>query len=117
MGSNKANEYEKLLFENIDIINFITIILLCDQDLSEKVLELYKNEEFLKNIKINDIEEFIMSFEIFISNLLGVNKIKDFKRDEYINSFNYYIKIYGSYEVKDFNSFYKKSFRELKINT
>ena len=117
LESNKANEYEKLLFENIDIINFITIILLCDKDLSEKVLELYKNEEFLKNIKINDIEEFIMSFEIFISNLLGVNKIKDFKRDEYINSFNYYIKIYGSYEVKDFNSFYKKSFQELKINT
>ena len=48
-----------------------------------------------------------MNFEIFITNVQGANKIKDFTRDEYIKSINYFEKIYGSYKIDNFYSFYK----------
>lgn len=113
LKSEKADEYKKLLFENIDLINFISILLLYDKELIEKALGLYKNGKYLKKIKTDDIEDFAMGFEIFITNVQGANKIKDFTRDEYIKSFNYFEKIYGSYKVENFNIFYKKVLQEI----
>lgn len=45
--------------------------------------------------------------------------IKDFTRDEYIKSFSYFKKIYPSYTVKDFASFYKNknALEEMQSNT
>ena len=57
-----------------------------------------------------------MNFEIFITNVQGANKIKDFTRDEYIKSINYFEKIYGSYKIDDFYSFYKKALQEMEIS-
>ena len=117
LRSRKANQYEKLIFENIDIINFISILLLEDGEPDSDVLELYKNEEILIKIKPENLKDFALNFEIFILNVQGVNKIKDFTRDEYVKSINYYEKIYGSYKVKDFNAFYKSALQEMKNYT
>lgn len=117
LKSRKAKEYEKLIFENIDLINFVSILLFEDGEPDSKVLELYKNKEILIKIIPENIKDFALNFEIFIVNVQGANKIKDFTRDEYIKSINYYEKIYGSYKVKDFYSFYKNALQEIKKYT
>ena len=117
LKSEKANEFEKLLFKEIDLINFISIILLNDDELTEKVLELYKNEKIIENIKKENLPDFAMNFEIFITNVQVVNKIKEFKRDEYLKSVNYFEKIYGSYKVEDFYCYYKNALQEIEKYT
>ncbi len=115
LKSNQASDYENLLFKEIDLINFITIILLNDDSLTEKALELYKNEKFLENIKNENLADFAINLEVFITNVQTANKIKDFTREEYIKSINYFEKIYDSYKVEDFYSFYKKALQEMEI--
>lgn len=115
LKSKKADEYEKLIFEDIDLINFISIILINDDELSKKALDLYKNENFFKNIKIDDLENFACNFEVFVKNVQNVNKIRDFTRDEYLKCFDYFGKIYYSYKVEDFYSFYKKALQDMEI--
>lgn len=87
------------------------------EELTNKVLELNKNEKYLKKIRTDRIKNFTMNFEIFITNVQGVNKVKDFTRDEYIKSINYFEKIYGSYKIDNFYSFYKKALQEMEIIT
>ena len=115
LKSKRANEFKKLLVEEFDLINFISILLLDDEQLTNKVLELNKNEKYLKKIRTDSIKNFIMNFEIFITNVQGVNRVKDFTRDEYIKSINYFEKIYGSYKIDNFYSFYKKALQEMEI--
>ena len=117
LKSKRANEFKKLLVEEFDLINFISILLLDDEQLTNKVLELNKNEKYLKKIRTDRIKNFTMNFEIFITNVQGVNKVKDFTRDEYIKSINYFEKIYGSYKIDNFYSFYKKALQEMEIIT
>lgn len=117
LKSKRANEFKKLLVEEFDLINFISILLLDDEQLANKVLELNKNEKYLKKIRTDRIKNFTMNFEIFITNVQGVNKVKDFTRDEYIKSINYFEKIYGSYKIDNFYSFYKKALQEMEIIT
>lgn len=117
LKSKKAKEYEKLIFEDRDLINFISILLLEDGKLDSKALELYKNEEILRKIKTENLGDFSSNFETFIVNVQGVNRIKDFTRDEYLKSINYFEKIYGSYKVEDFNSFYKNALLEIENHT
>jgi len=114
LKSNQASDYENLLFKEIDLINFITIILLNDDSLTEKALELYKNEKFLENIKNENLADFAINLEAFITNVQTANKIKDFSREEYIKSINYFEKIYGSYKVIDLNSYYKNALQEIR---
>ena len=116
LKSKRANEFKKLLVEEFDLINFISILLLDDEQLANKVLELNKNEKYLKKIRTDRIKNFTMNFEIFITNVQGVNKVKDFTRDEYIKSINYFEKIYGSYKIDNFYSFYKKALQEMEIS-
>ena len=116
LKSKKAKGFKKLLVEDFDLINFISILLFDDEELSNKVLGLNKNEKYLQNIRADSIQNFTMNFEIFITNVQGVNKIKDFTRDEYIKSINYFEKIYGSYKIDDFYSFYKKALQEMEIS-
>ncbi|MBP5575946.1 MAG: hypothetical protein J6X67_04185 [Treponema sp.] len=116
LKSKKATEYEDLLFHEIDLINLISIILLDDNELTDKALKLYRNKKFLKNITSENLVDFAMSFEIFITNVQGVNHIKDFNRDEYIKSINYFEEIYDSYKVEDYKSFYKKALQEIRNN-
>ena len=115
LKSEKAADYEKLIFEDIDLINFISIILIGDEELTKKTLGLYKNEKILKSIKIDDLENFACNFEAFVKNVQNVNKIRDFTRDEYIKSFDYFEKIYYSYKVEDFYSFYKNALQDMGI--
>ena len=117
LKSKRANEFKKLLVEEFDLINFISTLLLDDEELTNKVLELNKNEKYLKKIRTDRIKNFTMNFEIFITNVQGVNKVKDFTRDEYIKSINYFEKIYGSYKIDNFYSFYKKALQEMEIIT
>ena len=117
LKSKRANEFKKLLVEEFDLINFISILLLDDEELTNKALELNKNEKYLKRIRTDRIKNFTMNFEIFITNVQGVNKVKDFTRDEYIKSINYFEKIYGSYKIDNFYSFYKKALQEMEIIT
>lgn len=117
LKSKRANEFKKLLVEEFDLINFISILLLDDEQLTNKVLELNKNEKYLKKIRTDRIKNFTMNFEIFITNVQGVNNVKDFTRDEYIKSINYFEKIYGSYKIDNFYSFYKKALQEMEIIT
>ena len=117
LKSKRANEFKKLLVEEVDLINFISILFFDDEELTNKVLELNKNEKYLKKIRTDRIKNFIMNFEIFIANVQGVNKVKDFTRDEYIKSINYFEKIYGSYKIDNFYSFYKKALQEMEIIT
>ena len=117
LKSKRANEFKKLLVEEFDLINFISTLLLDDEELTNKVLELNKNEKYLKKIRTDRIKNFTMNFEIFITNVQGVNKVKDFTRDEYIKSINYSEKIYGSYKIDNFYSFYKKALQEMEIIT
>ena len=117
LKSKRANEFKKLLVEEVDLINFISTLLLDDEELTNKVLELNKNEKYLKKIRTDRIKNFTMNFEIFITNVQGVNKVKDFTRDEYIKSINYFEKIYGSYKIDNFYSFYKKALQEMEIIT
>ena len=112
----QAKEFKKLLFEDFDLINFISILLFDDEELTKKVLGLNKNEKYLQKIRADSIQNFTMNFEIFITNVQGANKIKDFTRDEYIKSINYFEKIYGSYTIDDFYSFYKKALQEMEIS-
>lgn len=116
LKSKKAKGFKKLLVEDFDLINFISILLLDDEELTNKVLELNKNEKYLQKIRADSIQNFTMNFEIFITNVQGANKIKDFTRDEYIKSINYFEKIYGSYKIDDFYSFYKKALQEMEIS-
>ena len=109
--------YEKLIFEDKDLINFISILLFEDGELDSKVLELYKNEEILRKIKTENLGDFSSNFETFIVNVQGANRIKDFTRDEYLKSINYFEKIYGSYKVEDFYSFYKNALLEIENHT
>lgn len=51
LKSKRANEFKKLLVEEFDLINFISILLLDDEQLTNKVLELNKNEKYLKKNK------------------------------------------------------------------
>ena len=117
LKSKKAKEFKRLLVEDFDLINFISILLLDDEELTNKALELNKNEKYLKRIRTDRIKNFTMNFEIFITNVQGVNKVKDFTRDEYIKSINYFEKIYGSYKIDNFYSFYKKALQEMEIIT
>ena len=117
LKSKRANEFKKLLVEEVDLINFISTLLIDDEELTNKVLELNKNEKYLKKIRTDRIKNFTMNFEIFITNVQGVNKVKDFTRDEYIKSINYFEKIYGSYKIDNFYSFYKKALQEMEIIT
>ena len=117
LKSKRANEFKKLLVEEFDLINFISTLLLDDEELTNKVLELNKNEKYLKKIRTDSIKSFTMNFEIFITNVQGANKIKDFTRDGYIKSINYFEKIYGSYKIDNFYSFYKKALQEMEIIT
>ena len=116
LKSKKAKEFKKLLFEDFDLINFISILLFDDEELTKKVLGLNKNEKYLQKIRAESIQNFAMNFEIFITNIQGANKIKDFTRDEYIKSINYFEKIYSSYTIDDFYSFYKKALQEMEIS-
>ena len=117
LKSSKAAEYEKLILEEKDLINFISIMLVENGELNCNVLELYKDEDFFTKIKSENFKKFDMEFETFIINVQGANKIKDFTRDEYIKSFYYFEKIYGSYKVEDFYSFYKNALQEIKNST
>ena len=117
LKSKKAKEFKKLIIEDIDLINFISILLLDDEELTNKALKLYKNEKHIKKIKSNDIQNFVGSFEIFITNVQSANKIKDLTRDGYIKSIHYFEKIYGSYKVENFYSFYKTALQEMEIST
>ena len=117
LKSKRANEFKKLLVEEFDLINFISTLLLDDEELTNKVLELNKNEKYLKKIRTDSIKSFTINFEIFITNVQGVNKVKDFTRDEYIKSINYFEKIYGSYKIDNFYSFYKKALQEMEVIT
>ena len=114
LKSKKAKGFKKLLVEDFDLIDFISILLLDDEELTNKVLGL--NKKYLKKIRTDSIQNFTMNFEIFITNVQGANKIKDFTRDEYIKSINYFEKIYGSYKIDDFYSFYKKALQEMEIS-
>ncbi|UTC44501.1 hypothetical protein [Treponema sp. OMZ 857] len=116
LKSKKAKEFKKLLVEDFDLINFISILLFDDEELTNKVLGLNKNEKYLQKIRADSIQNFTMNFEIFITNVQGANKIKDFTRDEYIKSINYFEKIYSSYKIDDFYSFYKKALQEMEIS-
>ena len=116
LKSKKAKGFKKLLVEDFDLIDFISILLLDDEELTNKVLGLNKNEKYLQKIRADSIQNFAMNFEIFITNVQGANKIKDFTRDEYIKSINYFEKIYGSYKIDDFYSFYKKALQEMEIS-
>ena len=89
-------------------------MLLEDGELDSKVLEFYKNEEILRKIKTEKLGDFSSNFETFIVNVQSVNRIKDFTRDEYLKCINYFEKIYGSYKVEDFNSFYKNALLEIE---
>lgn len=117
LKSKKAKEFKKLIIEDVDLINFISILLLDDEELTNKALKLYKNKKYIKKIKSDDIQNFVGSFEIFITNVQNANKIKDFTRDEYIKSIHYFEKIYGSYKVENFYSFYKTALQEMEIST
>ena len=116
LKSNKSEVYEKLLLNEIDIINFITLLLLQDENTSKKIIDLYKNEKWIDNIQNNAVK-LCEEFETFITNIQNVNKLKDFTRDEYITSFSFFIKENHFFEIKDFFSFYKKIFQKMKINT
>ena len=117
LKSKKAKEFKKLLFEDFDLINFISILLFDDEELTNKALKLYKNKKYIKKIKSDDIQNFVGSFEIFITNVQNANKIKDLTRDGYIKSIHYFEKIYGSYKVENFYSFYKTALQEMEIST
>ena len=66
-------------------------------------------------IKNENLADFAINLEAFITNVQTANKIKDFTREEYIKSINYFEKIYDSYKVEDFYSFYKKALQEMEI--
>lgn len=116
LKSDKSKEYEKLLLDEIDIINFITLLLLQDESIGKKVINLYKKEEWVDSIQ-NNAEKLCEDFEIFITNIQNVNKLKDFTRNEYIDSFYFYIKENQFFDIKDFFSFYKNVFQKMKNNT
>ena len=101
LKSKKAKGFKKLLVEDFDLINFISILLLDDEELTKKVLGLNKNQKYLQRIRADSIQNFAMNFEIFITNVQGANKIKDFTKDEYIKSINYFEKIYGSLKLNN----------------
>lgn len=112
--SRKIKKYENQLLNEKDILNFMAFFLLdpSEKEIS-KALNNYCNEDFIKILPSTDYKKFVLNYEIFAINVMGVNKLY-FTRNDYIKSTKYFSQIYNNYKVTDFTSFYKNAWLQIQ---